>query len=100
MEQLTYILQFNDEVLYPSKNLKTIWQVMYNRCSREHVQVPDSYAVVRRRVLADGKYIHNSNPGWIYKIVQRNLLKKTAQLRMPLNQYQAELQKSDLTKVG
>ena len=72
---------------------------MYNRCSREHIRVPDGYHTVRRVILKDGQYLHDGNPGWIYKIVQRNLLKKTAQLLIPLNEYQAQLQKSDLTKV-
>jgi len=82
MSTTTYILQFNGEVLWPSHNVKTLWHVLYNRCKAEVRDLPEPYATVRRRILADGKYIHSPLPGWTYQIIRRDMLLKPGQRRI------------------
>lgn len=79
----TYILSFNTEVLFPSYNIHTLWLVMFRRIEQEGGTPCETYATVRRRIIADGKYSHSSRPGWSYTIVQRDLLKKSIQHKLP-----------------
>lgn len=98
-KEIIYLLQFNSEVLFPCRNIQTLWQMLYNRCKAEDKTTPDPYATVRRRIIADGKYVHVPAPGWEYRIIRRDLLKKTVQTRLPLNEYQKQLNDSDLSKI-
>lgn len=99
-KQAIYLLQFNSEVLFPSKNIKTLWQMLWNRCRAELRDPPEPYATVRRRIISDGKYVHVPLPGWTYQIIARELLHKSVQTRLPLNEYQKSLNESDLSKIG
>ncbi len=100
MSKTIYLLQFNSEVLFPSHNIQTLWQMLWNRCKAETREAPLPYATVRRRIIADGQYIHTPLPGWTYKIIKRDLLRKPVQRRLPLNDYQKELSESVLYDIG
>lgn len=82
MAQVTYILMFNAEVLWPSHNIATLWHVLYNRCKAETREAPEPYATVRRRIMADGLYKHTPLPGWEYKIIRRDMLHKPGQRKL------------------
>jgi hypothetical protein len=84
MATIIYLLQFNSEVLFPSKNIKTLHDVMCRRCAAEGRDLPEAYATVRRRIIADGVYKHVPLPGWEYKIIRRDLLHKPIQRKLPL----------------
>jgi len=79
MSGSVFILQFNGEPLFPSKNITVLWHVMYNRCSADRMHLPLPYATVRRRLVTHGEYIHEPRPGWTYRIIERQLLKKPVQ---------------------
>jgi hypothetical protein len=83
MSSTTYILQFNGEVLWPSHNVATLWHVLCNRCKLEGRDAPEPYQTVRRRIIAEGIYKHVPLPGWEYKIVQRDMLRKPGQRKLP-----------------
>lgn len=97
--KVTYILSFNTEVLFPSYNIHTLHLVMCRRIAQEGGTMCEPYATVRRRILADGKYVHSSRPGWQYAIVQREMLKKSVQHKLPFDnpavQKATELFKND-----
>lgn len=98
-KQLTYILSFNTEVLFPSYNIQTLWLVMYRRIEQEGGTPCEPYATVRRRINAEGKYTHSSRPGWSYSIVCRDMLKKSVQYKLsietPFSRKATELFKND-----
>ena len=82
MSSVTYILSFNDEVLYPSHNILTLWKVLFLRCQMEKRTLPDPYHTVRRQIQKSGIYTHTPLPAWEYKIITRHMLRKTRQLHM------------------
>ena len=76
MEPEIYILSFNGATLYVSKNVKTLWAVLWARCTNEKREHPDQYATVRRSILKTGAYSHTPLAGWNYIIEKREMLKK------------------------
>lgn len=84
MEATVYILQFNDEVLFASKNLTVLHTAMWNRCHADKMEHPLPYATARRRILAEGKYVHEPRRGWVYRIIERQLIRKPIQHRLGL----------------
>lgn len=81
-----FILQFNSETLYGSHNLTVLYRTICNRCHSDRHRMPEPYATVRRRLLAENKYIHEPVPGYAYKIIERQLIKKPIQQRLSLFQ--------------
>ena len=84
MEATVYLLQFNSETLFASKNLTVLWHSMCIRAQHDVQELPLPYATVRRRILAEGKYIFEPRPGWQYKIIERQLIRKPIQRKMDL----------------
>ena len=84
MEPQVYILTFNSEVLFASKNLTVLWHAMYNRCKADNMEPPLAYATARRRIMAEGKYIHEPRKGWEYRIIERQLIRKPVQHKLGL----------------
>ena len=84
MKSQVYLLLFNAEVLFASKNITVLLQSMYNRCEMDNLQLPLPYATVRRAILKDGKYSHCGSPGYNYHIVERQLIRKPIQHRIGL----------------
>lgn len=86
MAQETYLLIFNGEVLFAFTTLSVAHGAMVNRCVWEKNTAPAGYATVRRSILAEGKYIHQPKPGWVYVITTRQLIRKPIQRRLALGQ--------------
>ena len=84
MESTVYLLTFNSETLFASKNITVLWNTMSIRCATEHRDQPEPYHTVRRRILAEGKYTHEPQPGWRYQIIERQLLRKPVQRKLDL----------------
>lgn len=84
MEATVYLLQFNSETLFASKNITVLLASMVNRCKADLMQHPDNYTKVRRLILAEGKYVHEPRPGWKYLIIERQLIRKPVQHRLGL----------------
>lgn len=83
---IVYLLCFNTEVLFPSMNITTLWQVLRKRCEQDNMPIPTEYHTVRRRIVKTGKYEHEPRQGWKYVIIQRELLRKQpAQAKLPFN---------------
>jgi hypothetical protein len=86
MEATVYLLTFNAETLFASKNLTVLHHSMCRRCQLDNMDLPLAYATVRRRILAEGKYIHEPRKGWEYRIIERTLIRKPIQHRIGLFQ--------------
>lgn len=86
MDSEVYLLTFNREPLFASRNITVLWHAITNRCHTDKLEMPLPYATVRRRIMAEGKYIHEPRPGWRYEIIIRTLVKKSIQTRMRLEQ--------------
>lgn len=84
MSDTVYLLQFNDEVLFASKSLTVLHHAMFNRCTLDKMEHPLPYATARRRILAEGKYVHEPRRGWVYQIIERQLVRKPIQRRLDL----------------
>ena len=86
MEATVYLLMFNGETMFASKNITVLWHSMYNRCVGDRHQLPEAYATVRRRILAENKYSHQAAPGIVYHIIERQLIRKPIQRKLDLFQ--------------
>jgi hypothetical protein len=84
MNDTLYVLQFNDSVLFGSKNLTVLYRSICNKCAADHHRMPEPYATCRRRLLAENKYVHEPALGYRYQIIERALIKKPIQHRMDL----------------
>lgn len=84
MSSTVYLLQFNSETLFASVNLTVLWNSMYNKCAQDKFKLPDPYATARRRILAEGKYVHEPVLGYKYQIIERQLIRKPIQRKMDL----------------
>jgi hypothetical protein len=84
MADTVYLLQFNDSTLFATKNITVAYHTMWNRCTADKHRVPEPYATVRRRLLAENKYVHEPALGYKYQIIQRAFLKKPIQHKIDL----------------
>lgn len=84
MEATVYLLMFNYETMFASKNITVLWHSMYNRCVGDRHLLPEPYATVRRRILAENKYTHQAAPGIVYHIIERQLIRKAVQRKLDL----------------
>lgn len=48
--------------------------------------MPDPYHYIRRRMLADSQYTHEPVPGYMYKIIERQVIRKPIQQKIGLFQ--------------
>ena len=81
-----YLLTFNSEVLFASKNITVLWMSLYRRCEHDRLETPIPYATVRRRIIEKGFYIHEPRKGWEYRILIRTLIRKPVQRQIGLFQ--------------
>lgn len=84
MQEEVYTLLFNTEILFHSRNITVLHGCMHNRCKADGHRVPESYHTVRRRILAEGKYVHEPVLGYTYSIIQRQLIHKPVQHKLGL----------------
>jgi len=84
MSEEVYLLQFNAETLFASRNITVLWHSLYNRCRSDAQRQPEPYHTVRRRILAEGKYVHEPVLGYKYQIISRQLIHKPVQHRLGL----------------
>ncbi len=82
MEATVYILLFNSEVMFASKTITVLHASVLNQCQANKHALPEPYATVRRRILADSKYSHMAAPGYNFHIVVRSFLRKPIQHRL------------------
>lgn len=84
MSSTVYLLQFNESTLFATKNITVAYHTIYNRCKADKHSLPEPYATVRRRLLAENKYVHEPALGYKYQIIERAFLKKPVQHRIDL----------------
>jgi hypothetical protein len=79
-----YLLLINQEVLLASRNITVLAHSLFNRCKADGASLPLPYYSIRRKILATGKYVHDSAIGIKYSIIERSLVKKPVQHRLTL----------------
>lgn len=84
MDNTVYLIQFNESVLFATKNITVAYHTIYNKCQADKHRLPEPYATVRRRLLAENKYVHEPALGYRYMIIERALIKKPIQRRLDL----------------
>ena len=84
MSEEVYLLMFNSETLFASRNITVLHTSLFNRCKADGQRIPEAYYTVRRRILAEGKYVHEPVLGYKYQIILRQLIHKPVQHRLGL----------------
>ena len=84
MQEEVYTLMFNNEILFHSRNISVLHGSLSNRCKADGQPAPEPYHTCRRRLLAEGKYVHEAVLGYKYQIIIRQLIHKPVQHKLGL----------------